>query len=95
MTQRPSELDALERPERIDDAPDQLRQLMEGWDDRLRFEGLAIPERYLAGRIEFLADLDVLRRRQTKKYRAVPGGPHRIAREGRDHPAASGQFMSG
>lgn len=69
----------------VDYAKDQLRQLFERWDNRLKFEGLSISEGYLEGCLKFLADLDILSGGQTHRYSAVFDRAEMIFPEHQDH----------
>ena len=51
------------KPERLDDpAGNELRKTVERWDNRLKLEGLSVPEAYLEGRLSLLLNL--------KRYRS-------------------------
>jgi hypothetical protein len=52
-------LPAAVRLERLNDSVDQLRKLMERWDNRLTFKGLSIVELYLNGRLKIAVDFEI------------------------------------
>jgi len=47
--------------ERTDNSIHKLGELMKRWDNRLTLKGLSIAEKYIKGRIEIIADLDIFR----------------------------------
>lgn len=61
----------------VDDSINKLGQLMEDWKNRLKLEGLSLVKSYVEGRIELLADLEVIRGGDTHKYRAIFHRPER------------------
>jgi hypothetical protein len=57
--------------ERTDNSIHKLGELMKRWGNRLTLKGLSIAEKYIKGRIEIIADLDIFRRGKIENLHAI------------------------